>query len=488
MPVRARICVGIVLTIGAIAIVGAFHEWDGPKENLRLYCYLALAIVASCLKVKLPRVTGTVSVLFVVLIAGIVELSLAEVLLIGIVSVVTQSIWHARVRPHAVQVMFSIAAVALATTAGHFLYGHIPFVVNPFRILIAGAIYFLINTFLIATIISLTEGKLICEVWRTCYFWTFPYHLVGAALIGAFTNAQSAIDWRSCAIIVPVFFIVHRTYHVYMNRLEAEQKHAEAERKHAIEIEQLHNQAMESLDKELRVKQLQSDFVSAVSHEFRTPLTAVRAITELLAQGRITDDARRVHSYVVIEREVDRLQKLVEDLLDFGSMESGSKQYRIQSYQLADIVALVVDNFREDARASGFTIEVNRDEAKVVIVNVDKDALGCALRNLLENAIKYSPECQTIWVDLSVQESNAVVSVRDRGIGIHPDEHRYIFQKFVRGDAAKKAGIKGTGIGLSMVAQIIHGMGGQVRVESAVGVGSTFTILLPLVSTEEGHG
>jgi signal transduction histidine kinase len=94
--------------------------------------------------------------------------------------------------------------------------------------------------------------------------------------------------------------------------------------------------------------------------------------------------------------------------------------------------------------------------------------------------MKYSPECRTVWVDGTVEDHRVSISVRDQGMGIDPQEQRTIFQKFVRGNAAKKAGIKGTGIGLSMVQQISEALKGEVRVQSKVGAGSTFTILLPL--------
>jgi signal transduction histidine kinase len=234
------------------------------------------------------------------------------------------------------------------------------------------------------------------------------------------------------------------------------------------------------VNRELRVAQLQSDFVSAVSHEFRSPLTTLRTITELLAQDRISDEPRRRQSYVFLERETGRLQRLVEDLLDFGRMESGRKQYRIVPHDVFALVRAAVTDFREDGLASGFQIEMNLDPGPAT-VQADEEALRRAIRNLLENAVKYSPECRTVWVDGAVNGHHATITVRDQGMGIEPHEQREIFQKFVRGAAAKKAGIKGTGIGLSMVHQIIDAMGGQIRVDSAAGAGSTFTILLPLV-------
>jgi signal transduction histidine kinase len=225
--------------------------------------------------------------------------------------------------------------------------------------------------------------------------------------------------------------------------------------------------------------QLQSDFVAAVSHEFRSPLTTLRTITELLAQDRIPSESRRQQSYVFLDRETTRLQRLVEDLLDFGRMESGRKQYRIETHDAFQLVRATLVDFSEQAEANGFRIEVDL-HAVAATVEVDDEAFRRAFRNLLENAMKYSPECRTVWVDGTVAEREVSISVRDQGMGIDAMEHDLVFQKFVRGQAAKRAGIKGTGIGLAMVRQISEAMGGEIRLQSEVGVGSTFTIVLPL--------
>jgi signal transduction histidine kinase len=225
--------------------------------------------------------------------------------------------------------------------------------------------------------------------------------------------------------------------------------------------------------------QLQSDFVAAVSHEFRSPLTTLRTITDLLAQGRIADEGRRQQSYIFLDRETTRLQRLVEDLLDFGRMESGRKQYRFAKFDAFQLVRAAVTDISEQAEAEGFRIETNLVTVPASI-RADEEALRRAVRNLLENAMKYSPECRTVWVDGAINDHRVSISVRDRGMGVEASEQLAIFQKFVRGDAAKKAGIKGTGIGLAMAQQISEAMGGGIQLHSEVGVGSTFTIVLPL--------
>jgi signal transduction histidine kinase len=119
-------------------------------------------------------------------------------------------------------------------------------------------------------------------------------------------------------------------------------------------------------------------------------------------------------------------------------------------------------------------------------IRADEEAFRRTVRNLLENAMKYSPECRTVWVNGVISSHHVSISVRDKGMGIDAMEQQSIFQRFVRGEAAKKAGIKGTGIGLAMVRQITIAMGGEVRLQSEVGVGSTFTLVLPLADNWRG--
>jgi len=244
-----------------------------------------------------------------------------------------------------------------------------------------------------------------------------------------------------------------------------------------------------AISRELQVAQLQSDFVAAVSHDFRSPLTTLRSITEMLVQQRIPSEARRQQSYIFLDHETARLHRLVEDLLDFGRMESGRKQYWAADHDAFELARTTVDDFIQQAKTNGFNVETNlgsADGSTATTIHVDQEAFGRALRNLLDNAMKYSPACRTVWVNGAVQDHSVIISVRDQGMGIGAEEQKAVFRKFVRGDAAKKAGIKGTGIGLAMVQQIVHSMGGEVRLQSEIGVGSTFTLVIPLVDSKKG--
>jgi signal transduction histidine kinase len=233
--------------------------------------------------------------------------------------------------------------------------------------------------------------------------------------------------------------------------------------------------------RELAVSRLQADFVSAVSHEFRTPLTALRQFSELLIGDRVATEQHRRLYYEAVAHESGRLDRLVERLLNFGRIEAGALRYRFEPLDPAALLRDTVAEFERGEDARGYCIELNAD-GPARPVRADRETLGCAVWNLLDNAIKYSPKCSTVWVALEQDDQKTAIRVRDRGIGIPPDEQEDIFRKFFRGTGAKAGSIRGTGIGLAVTQQIVSAHGGQILLDSKPGEGSTFTVLLPTAS------
>ena len=235
---------------------------------------------------------------------------------------------------------------------------------------------------------------------------------------------------------------------------------------------------LRSVQREMAVARLQSDFVAAVSHEFRTPLTALRQFTERLRAQPDLSQERRVQCYEAQARATDRLTKLVESVLDFGRMEAGARPYALGPHDCAELVEDLVADFRETPQAAGRPVLLRKNGT--MPVDADDEALTRAVWNLLDNAAKYSPQGSEIAVDLATAGAEARIGVRDRGLGIPSAERQRLFLKFQRGEQARRLGIKGTGIGLAMVDHIVRAHAGRVEVESVPGEGSTFTIVLPL--------
>jgi signal transduction histidine kinase len=235
---------------------------------------------------------------------------------------------------------------------------------------------------------------------------------------------------------------------------------------------------------ELRTARLQSDFVAAVSHEFRTPLTAIRQLAEMLAIGRVSSEERRQQFYDNLLRESERLHRLVEGLLNFGRMEAGQLQYHFESIHPEKFVRDIVADFEREVAGRGYRIELNGDNnGALPQIRADRESLTRAFWNLLDNAVKYSPENRTVWIELSEVGQRLAVRVRDRGVGIPAAEQKEIFRKFVRGAASKNASIQGTGVGLAMAQRIVAAHGGEISVESQPGEGSVFTVLLPAANS-----
>jgi signal transduction histidine kinase len=232
--------------------------------------------------------------------------------------------------------------------------------------------------------------------------------------------------------------------------------------------------------RELAIARLQSEFVSAVSHEFRTPLTSMRQLSHMLLEGRVISDDRRGQYYAVLVRESERLHRLVEKLLSFGRAEAGAGRYRFESLDAGDLVRSVTTEFQ--GHADGWSLETTTPSTPCP-VRADREMLSLALWNLLDNAMKYSPDCRAIWIELSVDGTRASIAVRDGGIGIPPADRQRIFRKFERGAQGTESGVHGTGIGLAIVRHVVHAHGGEVRLESAVGPGSTFTMVIPMETT-----
>lgn len=230
--------------------------------------------------------------------------------------------------------------------------------------------------------------------------------------------------------------------------------------------------------RELAAARLQSDFVSAVSHEFRTPLTSMRQFTEMLLDDDSLPPEKRRRFYRAQERSTRRLSRLVESLLDFGRMEAGARPYRLEPLDVGELVRNVVEEFRAELPSKDFVIDCTIPETQA-LVNGDKEALSQALWNLLDNAVKYSGISRRIEVDLE-KGMQIRIHVSDQGIGLKVSESEQIFRKFTRGTSAKALGIKGTGIGLAMVKHVVDAHGGTVTVNSEPGRGSTFTIQLPV--------
>jgi signal transduction histidine kinase len=238
--------------------------------------------------------------------------------------------------------------------------------------------------------------------------------------------------------------------------------------------------ALRTASREMKLSQMKNEFVSNVSHELRTPLASIRVFAELLRLGRVETPEKTREYGEYIETESRRLSQLINNILDFASIESGRKTYHFERCDLREVVCETLKTFGVRLRQSGFNIHLEGADVPLPPARIDAGAVAQSLSNLLDNAVKYSNGKTDVTVALRRDGDWIVVSVTDQGIGIPRDEQRKIFDRFHRVSTGLVHDVKGSGLGLSIVRHIVDAHRGRVTVESRPGEGSTFSIHLPI--------
>jgi hypothetical protein len=235
---------------------------------------------------------------------------------------------------------------------------------------------------------------------------------------------------------------------------------------------------LSGVQRDLRMAEMRSHFVASVSHELKTPLTAIRMFAETIVLGRTKDERTRDEYIQTIVNESERLARLVDNVLDFSKIEQGKRIYRLQPGSLGDVVESAARAMQYPLAQQGFELRVTIDD-RIPNLPLDEDAMEQAILNLLSNAMKYSGNARTIELHCARQNGSAVVAVEDHGIGLTLEDQSRIFDKFYRVRTPETELIAGTGLGLTLVKHIVQAHGGSIDVQSHAGSGSTFSIRIP---------
>lgn len=232
-----------------------------------------------------------------------------------------------------------------------------------------------------------------------------------------------------------------------------------------------------ALGRQADVSRLQADFLSKVSHDFRTPLTSIRMFVETLRENRVEDPAQRERILALLSQETGRLSTLIDRLLEFARLEAGQLRYVPKATDVGSVVDAVVARF-EPRVVHGQAQLTTLLAEDVPLVLVDPDALAEALQNLLDNAFKYTGTDKRIAVEVKRVGREVEIAVSDNGPGIARVDQSRIFDSFYRVDDRLSRATEGTGLGLALTRHIVHAHGGKVRVESEPGKGARFVIVL----------
>lgn len=247
------------------------------------------------------------------------------------------------------------------------------------------------------------------------------------------------------------------------------------------------NQAAEEMDKTLqeqnRLQDLRQNLVASVSHEFRAPLTSIQGFVDAMLEGFIRDDEKEKYLEIILSNTV-HLKRLVDDLLELASIESGYVQLQWEEVCPYSLAEKAMNTVLPQAREKNITLK-HKQEDNLPMIRGDSNRLYQVIVNLLENAIAYTPDGGTIVLGSKSSGDKVVFTVCDNGIGIPPEEIPYIWDRFYKVDKSRNRANKGKGLGLAIVRELVLLHHGQVDVDSIPGKESTFTVILPTLSSED---
>jgi len=238
-----------------------------------------------------------------------------------------------------------------------------------------------------------------------------------------------------------------------------------------------------TIEKEMEIARLKSEFVATVSHELRTPLTSIRYMLGLLNRDRVPDDKTKKEFYKTLAYESEGLSELIENILDFSKIEAGMKEYNLKDTDPKSFTLELAQRVSERLEPKGFTLETEI-EKDLQSVNMDSESITRALLNLIDNAVKYSGENRTICLRAKMDQQHIKWEVQDYGIGIAEEDREKIFEKFYRSKHILESPTKGSGIGLTLVKFIAEAHGGFVDFISTPNVGTTFFLKIPRKNNE----
>jgi diguanylate cyclase (GGDEF)-like protein/putative nucleotidyltransferase with HDIG domain len=383
MPIRARIYIALTATAGAVGLATSLLHWHST-DPLKFVCYLLIAVLASTMKVRLPGIQGSMSVHFLFVLLGILELSLPETMVIGCAAALVQTVWKPVNPPEPVKVVFNVLsmtsnAICLTYFACELSAGLLRHSV-PLLLVVAACAYFLSNTIPVSIVIALTEQRSLRGIWAATYFWSFPYYLAGAAVVGSVSFANRYVGWQSALLVLPVMYWLYRSYHLYLGRLEEEKKrveiekqqvetekrHVEAEKRHVEEVSALHLRTIEAL----------ALAIDAKDHTTHTHLHRVRtyalAIAEELKLEQSEMDALRaaallhdIGKLAVPDHIINKPGRLTPEEFDKMKIHPGVGAEILEKVAFPYAVAPIVRSHHEKWDGSGYPDGLRGEEIPI---------------------------------------------------------------------------------------------------------------------------
>jgi signal transduction histidine kinase len=241
--------------------------------------------------------------------------------------------------------------------------------------------------------------------------------------------------------------------------------------------------SISDITKQQELQNMKTEIMTLVTHELRTPLTAIQGMSEVLTQFDV-EPGRQREMHAAINEEAKRLARMIDEYLNITRLEAGARPLRKTPLRVEAIVERVVLLLNPLGATRGVPISFESEDG-LPVIKADADLLAQAVTNVLGNAIKYSPHGKDVGITVRTDGKDILIEVVDNGHGIAPEDVKRIFEKFYRVPRAESADQQGTGLGLTLVREIMESHGGQVTAQSELGRGSTFTLRLPIQRSSE---
>jgi signal transduction histidine kinase len=456
VPAETRQTLPVVLPVaaaGAAATVAAIFALAGSPPDSSTIAGLAGLLVASLLAEAFPLpiegvTVSTTSLAIVFIVATAAIYGWAEAAVVGLLTI---ALVETKRRPPAIRAVFNTglyvsAGVAAGLAAGPWREGGLA------AIVVAGfvgaAAFYAVNMLLLAAVIARLRAFPYVSTLRGHVASTALPFLVIASLTVTLVVLWDRSPFVSVVVVGPLITIA--LYERWLHR---------------------------ALERLREFDRLKDEFIAVISHELRTPLTSVYGAALTLQKHEVRDELRE-SLLTIVSDESARLARLLDDALSASRLDAKKERFEIEPTDGAEIARAAAEAARAHL-SEGFDL-VLALESELPPVAADPDKLRQILVNLTENAIKYSPDGGRIEVAAAARDSVVRFSVRDEGIGISPEEQAHIFERFHRADPNMSRGVGGTGLGLYICRELVHGMDGQMWVTSREGVGSTFSFELPV--------
>jgi signal transduction histidine kinase len=388
--------------------------------------------------------------------------------------------------------MWNRSQMALAIIAASLAFHELTDVTTRWWILVPAAlgatvVAYALNAIMVALHAALQHGLTVRQVLRKMHGSRpaeFLLSYIGLALFGV-VIARFFIEEGAWSVVVFLAPLVFARQMYFQSRMMADRLAEQNEllTAQAQRLENLLRKESATVDQLRELNRMKGEFVAVVSHELRTPITAMTGYAKTLRLPQFKDDALLREEFLErMERQGNRLIRLVENLLTTSRLENDQLSISIGRVLFEDVCRETVEGLGADVERVVTTVPDD-----IPVLHTDRQLLSRVITNLLDNALKYSPEEAICELDARAEGEELVFWVRDHGIGIEPDQVGRIFERFYQVDSSSTRRFSGAGLGLSMVRDLVLHLGGTVSVESTPGEGSTFTVRLPIQAPEEAE-